>query len=156
MINLLHKTMFYMLLWLALSILAGCTTRYDAQVAQAQAQQAQAQAAIVQAQEQARMYQTLAEASKPNYWPLVVMAILAVVALLLVVRWHMVTVSHVAAGQSVQAQQLRLLPGDPGFNRALRIAASERGATPIKCNGRYYLVENGQRTEVKQLTVQRD
>ena len=113
MINLLHKTMFYMLLWLALSILAGCTTRYDAQVAQAQAQQAQAQAAIVQAQEQARMYQTLAEASKPNYWPLVVMAILAVVALLLVVRWHMVTVSHVAAGQSVQAQQLRLLPGDP-------------------------------------------
>lgn len=154
MINLLHKSMFYALLWLMLSMLAACTTRYDAQVAQANAQQMQAQAAIVQAQEQAKMYATLAEASKPNYWPLVIMAVLAIVALLLVVRWHMVTVSHVAAGQPVQAQQLRLLPGDPGFNRALRIAASERGATPIKRNGRYYLIDGERRIEVKQLTVQ--
>lgn len=135
-------------------LLAGCTSRYDAQVAQANAQQMQAQAAIVQAQEQAKMYATLAEASKPNYWPLVIMAVLAVVALLLVVRWHMITVSHVAAGQAVQAQQLRLLPGDPGFNRALRIAAQERGATPIKSNGRYYLVDGERRIEVRQLTVQ--
>lgn len=136
-------------------LLTGCTSRYDAQVAQANAQAVQAQAAIVQAQEQAKMYATLAEAAKPNYWPIVILAVLAVVALLLVVRWHMITVSAVAAGQVVQAQQLQvLLPGDIGFHRALKLAAQERGARPVKRNGRYYLVEDGQFTEVKQLTVQ--
>ena len=135
-------------------ILAGCTTRYDAQVAQANAQQAQAQAAIIQAQEQAKMFQQLAESSKPVYWPIVVLAVLAVVALLLVVRWHMITVSHVAAGQPMQAGQLRLLPGQPGFNRALRLAAEERGERPVKRGDSYYLVDaEGQRTPVRQLTV---
>ncbi len=135
-------------------ILAGCTTRYDAQVAQANAQQAQAQAAIIQAQEQARMFQQLAESSKPVYWPIVVLAVLAVVALLLVVRWHMITVSHVAAGQPMQAEQLRLLPGQPGFNRALRLAAEERGGRAVKRGDSYYLVDaEGQRTPVRQLTV---
>jgi len=141
------------LVFLAL-FLAGCTTRYDAQVAQANAQSAQAQAAVIQAQEQARMFQQLAESSRPVYWPIVVLAVLAVVALLLVVRWHMITISHVAAGQPMQAEQLRLLPGDVGFNRQLRLAARERGATAIKRNGAYYLVDaDGQRTPVRQLTV---
>lgn len=135
-------------------ILAGCTTRYDAQVAQANAQSAQAQAAIIQAQEQARMFQQLAESSKPVYWPIVVLAILAVVALLLVVRWHMITISHVAAGQPMQAEQLRLLPGQPGFNRQLRLAARERGMQAVRSNGTYYLVDaDGQRTPVRQLTL---
>jgi hypothetical protein len=135
-------------------ILAGCTTRYDAQVAQANAQQAQAQAAIIQAQEQARMFQQLAESAKPVYWPIVVLAVLAVVALLLVVRWHMITISHVAAGQPMQAEQLRLLPGQPGFNRQLRLAARERGMQAVRSNGAYYLVDaDGQRTPVRQLTV---
>lgn len=141
------------LVFLAL-ILAGCTTRYDAQVAQANAQSAQAQAAIIQAQEQARMFQQLAESSKPVYWPIVVLAILAVVALLLVVRWHMITISHVAAGQPMQAEQLRLLPGQPGFNRQLRLAARERGMQAVRSNGTYYLVDaDGQRTPVRQLTL---
>ena len=135
-------------------ILVGCTTRYDAQVAQANAQSAQAQAAIIQAQEQARMFQQLAESSKPVYWPIITLAILAVVALLLVVRWHMITVSHVAAGQPMQAEQLRLLPGQPGFNRALRLAAEERGGRAVKRGDSYYLVDaEGQRTPVRQLTV---
>ena len=135
-------------------LLAGCTTRYDAQVAQANAQSAQAQAAIIQAQEQARMFQQLAESSKPASWPIVVLAILAVVALLLVVRWHMITISHVAAGQPMQAEQLRLLPGQPGFNRQLRLAARERGMQAVRSNGTYYLVDaDGQRTPVRQLTL---
>lgn len=138
-------------------LLTGCTSRYDAQVAQANAQAVQAQAAIVQAQEQAKMYATLAEAAKPNYWPIVILAVLAVVALLLVVRWHMITVAAVAAGQAVQPEQLRvLLPGDVGFNRALKLAALERGARAVKQAGRYYLIDGGRRVEVKKLTMQDD
>lgn len=137
--------------------LPACTSRYDAQVAQANAQQMQAQAAIVQAQKNAEMYATLAEAAKPNYWPIVVLSVLAVVALLLVVRWHMITVAAVAAGQAVQPEQLRvLLPGDVGFNRALKLAALERGARAVKQAGRYYLIDGGRRVEVKQLTMQDD
>lgn len=135
-------------------LLTGCTTRYDARVAQANAQQAQAQAAIIQAQEQAKMFQQLAESARPVYWPIVTLAVLAVVALLLVVRWHMITISHVAAGEPMQAEQLRLLPGQPGFNRALRLAAQERGGRAVKRGDSYYLVDaDGQRTPVRQLTV---
>jgi len=73
---------------------------------------------------------------------------------LLVVRWHMITISHVAAGEPMQAEQLRLLPGQPGFNRALRLAAQERGGRAVKRGDSYYLVDaDGQRTPVRQLTV---
>lgn len=145
------------LVFLAL-LLTGCTTRYDAQVAQANAQSAQAQAAIIQAQEQARMFQQLAESSKPVYWPIVVTVLALVVVfgaiILLFMRWHMITISHVAAGQPMQADQLRLLPGQPGFNRQLRLAARERGMQAVRSNGAYYLVDaDGQRTPVRQLTV---
>ena len=141
-------------LFLLTFFLAGCTSRYDAQVAQANAQSAQAQAAIIQAQEQARMFQQLAESAKPNYWPLVTLAVLAVAALLLVVRWHMITISHVAAGQPMPAEELRLLPGDVGFNQQLRLAARERGERAALIGGAYYLINaEGQRTPVNQLTV---
>src|SRR3990167_4365617 len=136
-------------LFLLTFFLAGCTSRYDAQVAQANAQSAQAQAAMIQAQEQARMFQQLAESAKPVYWPLVTLAVLAVVSLLLVVRWHMITISHVAAGQPVPAEQLRLLPGDVGFNLALRLAAKERGERAVRRGDSYYLINaEGQRTPV--------
>lgn len=138
-------------------VLAGCTTRYDAEVAAANADSVRSQAVIVQAQEQARMFQQLAESAKPVYWPIVALAILSIVALLLVVRWHMITISHVAARQPMCADQLRLLPGDTGFNRALRIAAARRGARPMRSGGCYYLVDaDGQRTQVRQLTVRED
>lgn len=134
--------------------LPACTSRYDAQVAQANAQQMQAQAAIVQAQKNAEMYATLAEAAKPNYWPIIALAVLLVGALLLIVRWHMITVAAVAAGQAVQPEQLRvLLPGDVGFNRALKLAALERGARAVKRNGQYYIVDGQTTQEVRRLTV---
>lgn len=136
-------------------LLSACTSRYDAQVAQANADTAKAQAAIVQAQEQAKMYATLAEAAKPTYWPLVVLFVLAFVSVLLIVRWHMMTVTAVATGQP---SQMVLLPGDPGFNRALRLAAQERGARAVKRDGQYYLVSPDRSTaqEVRQLTVMED
>lgn len=134
-------------------ILAGCTTRYDAQVAQAEAVQAQAQAAMVQAQKNAEMYATLADAAKPTYWPLVVLFILTVVAILLVVRWNMITVAHVAARKPLPAGALRLLPTDPGFYPALRLAAKERDASIEVQGSDYYLVNGEQRTPVRQLTV---
>lgn len=141
-------------LWMvAPLILAGCTTRYDAQVAQAEAVQAQAQAAMVQAQKNAEMYATLADAAKPTYWPIVALCILAVVALLVVVRWHMVTVAHVAAGQPMHADALRLLPTDDRFYSALRLAAKERNARIEVSGDSYYLVDGEQRTPVRQLTV---
>lgn len=130
--------------------LVGCTSRYDAQVAQANAKAAEAQAAIVQAQEQAKMYATLAEAAKPNYWPLVVLFVLAFVSVLLIVRWHMITVATVTTGQP---SQMVLLPGDPGFNRALRLAAQERGARAVKRAGQYYIVDGSTAQEVRRLTV---
>lgn len=131
-------------------LLSACTSRYDAQVAQANAQQMQAQAAIVQAQKQAEMYATLADAAKPNYWPLIVLFVLAFVSVLLIVRWHMMIVAAVATGQP---SQMVLLPGDPGFNRALRLAAQERGARAVKRNGQYYIVDGQTAQEVRRLTV---
>lgn len=131
-------------------LLSACTSRYDAQVAQANAQQMQAQAAIVQSQKQAEMYATLADAAKPNYWPLIVLFVLAFVSVLLIVRWHMMTVAAVATGQP---SQMVLLPGDPGFNRALRLAAQERGARAVKRNGQYYIVDGQTAQEVRRLTV---
>jgi hypothetical protein len=151
MINLLHKSMFYCLLWLMLSFLAACTSRYDAQVAQANAQQAQAQAAIIQAQKQAEMFSTLAESAKPVYWPIVVLVVLMVVAILFIVRWHMVTVSHVAAGQSVRADDLRLLPSDSRFFPALRKEARRIGADVEVSGADYYLITDGQRVKVRAL-----
>lgn len=98
------------------------------------------------------MFATLAESSKPVYWPIVVLAVLSVAALLLVVRWHMITVAHVAAGRSVQSQLL--LPGQAGFNEALFLAAEERQARISQRDGVIYLIEsNGQRTPVRQLTM---
>ena len=140
-------------LWVCLVLLAGCNTRYDAQVAQANAQSMQAQAAMVQAQENARMYATLADAAKPTYWPLVLLCILVVVAVLVVVRWHMVTVAHVAANRPLPADALRLLPSDDRFYGALRLAARERGASIEVQGDSYYLVTGEQRTPVRQLTV---
>lgn len=139
-------------------LLAGCTSRYDAQVAQANANAVQSQALIVQSQENARMFSTLADAAKPTYWPIVLVVIVFVVAMgmaiLLVVRWHMIIVSHVAAGRPVHTEELRLLPGQPGFNRELRLAARERGEQAVKRGGAYYLVNaEGQRTPVNQLIV---
>ena len=131
-------------------LLSACTSRYDAQVAQANADAAKAQAAIVQAQEQARMYATLADAAKPNYWPLIVLFVLAFVSVLLIVRWHMMIVAAVATGQP---SPMVLLPGDPGFNRALRLAAQERGARAVKRNGQYYIVDGQTAQEVRRLTV---
>ena len=131
-------------------LLSACTSRYDAQVAQANAQQMQAQAAIVQAQKQAEMYATLADAAKPNYWPLIVLFVLAFVSVLLIVRWHMMIVAAVATGQP---SQMVLLPGDPGFNRALRLAAQERGARAVKRNGQDYIVDGQTAQEVRRLTV---
>ena len=110
----------------------------------------QAQAAIVQAQKQAEMYATLADAAKPNYWPLIVLFVLAFVSVLLIVRWHMMIVAAVATGQP---SQMVLLPGDPGFNRALRLAAQERGARAVKRNGQYYIVDGQTAQEVRRLTV---
>lgn len=134
-------------------MLSACTSRYDAQVTQANAKAVEAQAAIVQAQEQAKMYQTLADAAKPTYWPLVVLFVLAFVSVLLIVRWYMMTVTAVATGQP---SQMVLLPGDPGFNRALRLAAQERGARAVKRNGQYYIVDGQTAQEVRRLTVMED
>ena len=134
-----------------LALLAACTSRYDAQVAQARAQEAAASASIVQAQQQAAMFATLADAAKPTYWPIVVLCIVAVVALLMVIRWHMITISHVAAGVPMQADALRLLPGAPGFYPALRGEARRIGASVEVQGDSYYLVRGEERVQVKAL-----
>lgn len=134
-----------------LSMLAGCTSRYDAQVAQAQAQQAQASADIVIAQQQAAMFATLADAAKPTYWPIVALCVLAVVALLIVIRWHMVTVAHVASGRALHSDALRLLPSSPAFYGALRGEARRIGATVDVQGDAYYLVRGDERVQVRAL-----
>lgn len=134
-------------------LVTGCATRYDAQVAQANAQAMQAQAAMVQAQQNAQMYATLADAAKPTYWPVVVLCILAVVAILAVVRWHMVLVAHVATNYPMHAATRRLLPTNDQFYSALRLAAKERGAQIEVAGSEYYLVDGETRTPVRQLTV---
>ncbi len=118
---------------------------------QALTAQAQAQAAIVQAEQNAIMYQTLADAAKPNYTPLLVVAVLAVVAILLIVRWHMIALTHVAAGQAVRGDDMRLLPGAPGFYPALRQIAKREGGRVEVQGDSYYLVMNDERVKVKSL-----
>lgn len=145
------KWILYSYVCVGLSMLAACTSRYDAEVAQAQAQQAQASADMVIAQQQAAMFATLADAAKPTYWPIVALAVLLVVAVLLIVRWHMVTVAHVAAGVPMQSDALRLLPGAPGFYGALRGEARRIGATVDVQGDAYYLVRGDERVQVRAL-----
>ena len=133
--------------------LAGCTTRYDAQVARSNADAVQAQAVIVQAQEQTKAYGILAEASKPTYWPIILLVVLLVcVCVLFMWMQHRQTMALVFAQGEREPVQV-LLAGEPGFVRALKLAASERGGRAVKSGGAYYLVVDGERKPVHQLTV---
>lgn len=181
----------YIFLLALVVVMAGCTTKYDAEEAQAcayeaqamtdrikaeqeaeadarasqqaaiaaqfqaQAQeqqalaaQAQAQAAITQAQEQTKMI-----AAARSNGGVVLIVIVFVLAGLIAWRWSLGAVAAVATGQP---SQMVLLPGDPGFNRALRLAAQERGARAVKRDGQYYLVAGATTQEVRRLTVTED
>jgi hypothetical protein len=151
MLNMLHKLTLFVCLWLVLSVLSACNSQYDARIAEANAYQARVQAAIVQAQENSRMYQTLAESAKPVYWPIVAIVIVAFLVFALLMRWHMVTVSHVAAGRPVQAAQLRILPNDPRFYPALRAEARRLGASVEVDGADYYIATACERVKVKAL-----
>lgn len=183
----------YIFLLALVVMMAGCTTKYDAQEAQARAYeaqamtdrikaeqeaeaerarasqqaaiaaqfqaqaqeqqalaaqaqaQAQAQAAITQAQEQTKMI-----AAAHSNGGVVLIVIVFVLAGLIAWRWSLGAVAAVATGQP---SQMVLLPGDPGFNRALRLAAQERGARAVKRAGQYYIVDGSTAQEVRRLTV---
>jgi len=182
----------YILLLAFVIMMAGCTTKYDAQEAQARAYEAQAmtdrikaeqeadaerarasqqaaiaaqfqaqaqeqqalaaqvqaQAAITQAQEQTKMI-----AAARSNGGVVLIVIVFVLAGLIAWRWSLGAVTAVATGQP---SQMVLLPGDPGFNRALRLAAQERGARAVKRAGQYYIVDGSTAQEVRRLTVTED
>ena len=147
----MSKWILYSYVCVGLSLLTACTSRYDAEVAQAHAQQAQASADIAIAQQQAAMFATLADAARPVYWPIVVLAVLLVISILLIVRWHMITISHVATGQRMDADALRLLPGDARFYGALRGEARRIGASVDVQGDAYYMVRDGERVQVRAL-----
>lgn len=129
----------FILLALAL-LLTGCPAveKYKAEQEAAVAQQMEQQARMVEAQTQAQMMDTLAQASKPNYWPIIATVGIFALVLLLVIRWHMITVSHVAAGQPVQ--ELRMLPSAKPFGE-LRLEARRQGYELAVKGDSYYLVD---------------
>ena len=154
----------YVLL-VALVVSAGCFSpvemkQAEARQAEAIALQQQAQAAAAQAEAQKAMYEQetarfdiLADAAKPVYWPF---AVAFVVLLLLVYINHRAQLAHMAMLTGQRAENVRLLPGDSGFERALIALATERGVRPIKGReqGIYYLpTPDGGKERVKYLTV---
>ena len=146
---------YFILLALAL-LLTGCPAveKYKAEQEAAVAQQMEQQARMVEAQTQAQMMDTLAQASKPNYWPIIATVGIFALVLLLVIRWHMITVSHVAAGQPVQ--ELRMLPGDVPFAR-MRLEAWRQGYQLEAIGDAYYLVDSqGNRQKIRALIEQGD
>jgi hypothetical protein len=71
------------------------------------------------------------------------------VVMLTFMRWHMVTVSHVAAGQPVR--ELRMLPGEVSFGQ-MRIMARRQGYELDVQQGSYFLVDgDGKRQKIKAL-----
>lgn len=146
---------YFILLALAL-LLTGCPAveKYKAEQEAAVAQQMEQQARMVEAQTQAQMMDTLAQASKPNYWPIIATVGIFALVLLTVIRWHMITVSHVAAGQPVQ--ELRMLPGDVPFSR-MRLEARRQGYQLEAIGDAYYLVDSqGNRQKIRALIEQGD
>lgn len=143
----------YLILIVAVFLMVGCpdTERYKAQQEEARALQMAEQARMVQAEQNAAMMRTLADAAKPNYWPMLAVAVLGFGGIMLVVRWHMVTVSHVAAGQTVRANDLRLLPGQVDFGQMKRLARRDGYELEVE-QGAYFLVDNdGNRQRIKAL-----
>lgn len=141
----------YLILIALAFALTGCpaTEKYRAEQERAQAEQMAQQARMVEAETQAAMMRTLADAAKPNYWPLALVAILGFGGIMLVVRWHMITVSHVAAGQPVR--ELRMLPSEVSFGQ-LRIEARRQGYQLEVDQGAYWLVDSdGNRQKIRAL-----
>jgi outer membrane murein-binding lipoprotein Lpp len=150
----------YLILIAAVFLMVGCpsTEKYKAEQQAAIAKQEAAradqlaqQARMVESDNNAAMMRTLADAAKPNYWPILVVVVVGFAGVLLVVRWHMVTVSHVAAGQAVQAQQLRLLPSEVSFAQ-LRAMARREGKELEVIDGSFFLVDSqGEKQRIKAL-----
>jgi hypothetical protein len=141
---------YLILIALALT-LTGCPAveKYKAEQEVAKANQMAEQAKMVQAQEESAQMQTLANAARPTYWPIIVTVAIFALVLLTFMRWHMVTVSHVAAGQPVR--ELRMLPGDVPFGQ-MRIEARRQGYDLEVSQGAYFLVDNeGNRKQIRAL-----
>jgi hypothetical protein len=148
---------YLILIALALTLTAcPATEKYRAEQQAAIAQQEAAradqlaqQARMVEAEQQSAQMKTLADAAKPTYWPMIAIVAIGAVVMLTFMRWHMVTVSHVAAGQPVR--ELRMLPGEVSFGQ-MRIMARRQGYELDVQQGSYFLVDgDGKRQKIKAL-----
>jgi hypothetical protein len=127
--------------------------------AQTAALQAQAQAAAAQAESaadiaavnaQTDQLEVLAKAAKPTYWPIVAVVLVFAGLLLLFMRWHMVTVSHVAVGRPVA--DLPMLPDGVTSFAQMRREAARIGCTIEARGDSFYLVDSqGREKKVKAL-----
>lgn len=143
----------YILLIIIALTLTGCPAveKYRAEQEAAQAAQQAAiadqmaqQARMVESDNQAAMMGTLAQAAKPVYWPIVLIVTLFAGVIVLFMRWHMVTVAHVATGQ-------RLLPQQMSFAQ-LRMQARREGYELEVAGASYFLVDNdGNRQKIRGL-----
>ena len=148
----------YLILIALVFALTGCPAveKYKAEQQTAIAQQESAradqlaqQARMVEAQAQTDQMKTLADAAKPTYWPIIVIVAILAGVLLVFMRWHMITMSHVAAGQPVR--ELRMLPGQVDFGQMKRLARREGYELEVE-QGSYWLVDNdGNRQRIKAL-----
>lgn len=150
---------YLILIALALTLTAcSATDKYRAQQESAIAQQEAAradqmaqQARMIEAQTQASMMETLADATKPTYWPIIAVVVIFAGMMLLFMRWHMVTVSHIATQTPMAADTLRLLPGEVSFGK-MRIEARRQGYDLEVNRGSYFLVDSdGNRQRIKAL-----
>ena len=138
----------YLILIALVLTLTGCpaSQKYIAEQEAAKALQMVEQAKIVQAQEHSNQMATLANAAKPTYWPIIVTVAIFAGVLLTFMRWHMVTISHLAAGQPVR--ELRMLPSEISFGQ-MRIEARRQGYDLEVVNNSFYLVDQtGNRQKV--------
>ncbi len=126
----------WLLLFLVLSVVAvGC---YDpVALEEARSSRARAQAELVRHEQETARFEVLAKAGKPIYWPFLVSLL---VVLLVVYMNHRAMLAQVAMLTGQNPGQVRLLPGDAGFERALFSMARERGVRPQRDRrGNYYI-----------------
>jgi len=130
-------------------IAAGCYSPVELE--QAKAEHASAVAQQVAAEQETARFAILSDAAQPVYWPFV----LALGCVLLVVYMgHRAQLAQVGMLTGNAPVNVRLLPGDAGFERALLDYAREKGgrARRGRQSGSYYLEVDGQREKVRALT----
>lgn len=146
----------YIILIPLILLLTACpaTEKYRAEQQAAIADQMAQQARMVEAETQAQMMQTLADAARPTYWPIIVVVALFVGVLVLFMYWHMRAIETVMSnggGSQIIIEKQPIMLSQMSFKQ-LRAEARREGYELEVEGASYYLVDNsGNRQRIKGL-----